>query len=59
VNRLADPDELAQAAVWLLSDRASFTTGSAMCVDGGYTMSAYDLTCSAAYGLTCRGPGVS
>ena len=22
-------------------------------------VSAYDLTCSAAYGLTCRGPGVS
>jgi transposase len=22
-------------------------------------LSAYDLTCSAAYGLTCRGPGVS
>jgi hypothetical protein len=25
----------------------------------GRVVSAYDLTCSAAYGLTCRGPGVS
>ena len=24
-----------------------------------HLVSAYDLTCSAAYGLTCRGPGVS
>lgn len=37
VARLADPREIAEAVVWLCSDRASFTTGSVMTVDGGYT----------------------
>lgn len=37
VDRLAAPNEIAEAVVWLCSDRASFTTGSIMCVDGGYT----------------------
>ncbi|TLS43772.1 SDR family oxidoreductase [Streptomyces montanus] len=36
-RRLADPVEVAQAAAWLCSDRASFVTGSAMAVDGGCT----------------------
>ncbi|MEU9705345.1 SDR family oxidoreductase, partial [Streptomyces sp. NPDC047981] len=36
-RRLADPAEVAQAAVWLCSDRASFTTGAAVPVDGGWT----------------------
>lgn len=36
-KRMADPEEVAQAALWLLSDRASFVTGSAMAVDGGLT----------------------
>ncbi|MFT3764204.1 MAG: glucose 1-dehydrogenase [Minicystis sp.] len=34
VGRLGDPAEVAQAAAWLLSDRASFVTGHAMVVDG-------------------------
>jgi NAD(P)-dependent dehydrogenase (short-subunit alcohol dehydrogenase family) len=31
------PDEIAAAATWLLSDDASFVTGHALPVDGGYT----------------------
>lgn len=37
IGRFAQPPEIAAAAVWLLSDKASFVTGSAMSVDGGYT----------------------
>ncbi|MDX6581191.1 MAG: hypothetical protein QOI10_375 [Solirubrobacterales bacterium] len=37
IGRFAQPPEIAGAAVWLLSDKASFVTGSAMSVDGGYT----------------------
>lgn len=35
VGRIADPDEIAQAALFLASDRASFVAGSALWVDGG------------------------
>jgi NAD(P)-dependent dehydrogenase (short-subunit alcohol dehydrogenase family) len=37
IGRFAAPSEIAAACVWLLSDKASFVTGSAMSVDGGYT----------------------
>ena len=37
IGRFAEPPEIAAAAVWLLSDKASFVTGIAMPVDGGYT----------------------
>ncbi len=37
IGRFAQPSEIAEAATWLLSDRASFVTGTAMSVDGGYT----------------------
>lgn len=37
IGRFAEPAEIAAAACWLLSDKASFVTGSAMSVDGGYT----------------------
>ena len=35
IGRLALPQEIAEAAVWLCSDEASFVTGHAMAVDGG------------------------
>lgn len=37
IGRFAQPPEIAAAATWLLSDKASFVTGTAMSVDGGYT----------------------
>ncbi|MEJ6392077.1 SDR family oxidoreductase [Gymnodinialimonas sp. 2305UL16-5] len=35
LKRMAEPSEIAQAALFLLSDHASFVTGSAMIADGG------------------------
>ncbi|MFJ4279507.1 SDR family NAD(P)-dependent oxidoreductase [Streptomyces massasporeus] len=36
-QRAAEPEEVAEAAAWLCSDRASFVTGSCLAVDGGRT----------------------
>ena len=36
VGRMGEPEEIVEAAVWLCSDRASFITGVALPVDGGY-----------------------
>lgn len=36
VGRMGDPAEIADAVVWLCSDRASFVTGQALAVDGGF-----------------------
>ena len=33
----ADPEEIGETVVWLCSDAASFVTGHAMPVDGGWT----------------------
>ena len=37
LNRLAAPDEVTGAAMYLASDDASYTTGATIIVDGGYT----------------------
>ena len=37
IGRLAEPEEIAEAAAWLLSDRASFVTGATLAVDGGFS----------------------
>lgn len=34
---IAEPSEIAEAAIWLCSDKASFVTGHALVADGGYT----------------------
>jgi NAD(P)-dependent dehydrogenase (short-subunit alcohol dehydrogenase family) len=36
IGRAGRPEEVAEAAVWLCSDRASFVTGVALPVDGGH-----------------------
>jgi NAD(P)-dependent dehydrogenase (short-subunit alcohol dehydrogenase family) len=36
IGRMGQPEEVAEAVVWLCSDAASFVTGHMMTVDGGY-----------------------
>jgi NAD(P)-dependent dehydrogenase (short-subunit alcohol dehydrogenase family) len=36
VGRVGRPEEVAEAVLWLCSDRASFVTGHALAVDGGW-----------------------
>ncbi|MGI9381514.1 MAG: SDR family oxidoreductase [Methyloligellaceae bacterium] len=38
LKRMAAPEEIAQAALFLLSDRSAFVTGSAMIADGGISI---------------------
>jgi NAD(P)-dependent dehydrogenase (short-subunit alcohol dehydrogenase family) len=38
VGRMARPDEIAQAVLWLCSDAAAFVIGHAMVMDGGQTV---------------------
>ncbi len=37
VGRIAAPEEVARAVIWLCSDAASFVTGVPLPVDGGWT----------------------
>jgi len=37
MSRMAEPEEMAEAVIWLCSDAASFITGHIMPVDGGMT----------------------
>jgi NAD(P)-dependent dehydrogenase (short-subunit alcohol dehydrogenase family) len=38
LGRDAQPEEVAEAVIWLCSDRASYITGALMPVDGGFTI---------------------
>jgi len=37
IGRMGKPDDIADAAIWLSSGKASFVTGHSLMVDGGYT----------------------
>ena len=37
MGRLAEPEEIAPAVLYLASDAASFATGTNLVIDGGYT----------------------
>lgn len=37
IGRIGQPDEVANAVLWLCSDKASFVTGTGLAVDGAYT----------------------
>ena len=43
MRRLADPEEVAEAVIWLASDRASFVTGTCLECDGGVTVNSHML----------------
>jgi NAD(P)-dependent dehydrogenase (short-subunit alcohol dehydrogenase family) len=34
--RMGEPGEIAEAVVWMLSDKASFMTGASHVIDGGF-----------------------
>jgi NAD(P)-dependent dehydrogenase (short-subunit alcohol dehydrogenase family) len=36
VGRMGKPEEVAEAVIWLCSEKASLVTGTALAVDGGY-----------------------
>jgi NAD(P)-dependent dehydrogenase (short-subunit alcohol dehydrogenase family) len=38
LKRIASPDEIARSVLYLASDAAAFTTGTAMVVDGGVSI---------------------
>ncbi|UXN06313.1 SDR family oxidoreductase [Bartonella sp. HY761] len=38
LGRLSNPQDVANAALWLASEQSSFTTGAIIPVDGGYNL---------------------
>jgi NAD(P)-dependent dehydrogenase (short-subunit alcohol dehydrogenase family) len=38
IGRIGKPEEVAEAVIWLSSDKSSFVTGQTILVDGGYTI---------------------
>jgi glucose 1-dehydrogenase len=58
LERIGQPEEVAAAAAWLLSDEASFVTGQSLAVDGGLTSRCYRYAPDAAllkrYGKTSK-----
>jgi NAD(P)-dependent dehydrogenase (short-subunit alcohol dehydrogenase family) len=38
IGRYGRPEEIADAVLWLCSDRSSFVVGQSISVDGGFTM---------------------
>lgn len=37
LNRFGQPEEIAQASLWLVSDQSSYVTGTTIHADAGYT----------------------
>ena len=48
MKRMGTSEEVADAVIWLCSDAASFVTGHALMIDGGYTaqLSLPSLSCA-------------
>ena len=44
LHRIADPEDMAEAVIWLCSDAASFITGQCLPVDGGMTANGSERT---------------
>jgi 2-keto-3-deoxy-L-fuconate dehydrogenase len=38
LNRMGKPEEIAAAALYLASDESAFVTGSALIIDGGFSV---------------------
>lgn len=38
IGRFGEPEEIADAAIWLLSDHSRFVTGTPLTIDGGYSI---------------------
>ena len=43
MRRLGTPEELAEAVVWLASERSSYVTGANLLVDGGSSVNSHML----------------